>query len=131
MPTLFARYLRGFPLVVAIWAANPALAQNDRFAADPRLNNKSDAYGVSSRQAAHKCVAAAEQAAKAAGFTGIEVIGIKSVEGKPDGYEIEGWVRVGGGGPAWRENVPARGSFECEIARGRIVDLDFDEIPGL
>jgi len=111
--------------------AAPVLAQTDRFAADPRLDNKPDAYGVSSRQAAHKCVAAAEDAAKTAKFTGVDVIGLKSVERKPEGYEIEGWVRVGGGGPAWRDNAPARGSFECEIVRGRIVDLGFDDVPGL
>ena len=111
--------------------AAPVLAQTDRFAADPRLDNKPDAYGVSSRQAGHKCVAAAEDAAKTAKFTGVDVIGLKSVERKPEGYEIEGWVRVGGGGPAWRDNTPARGSFECKIVRGRIVDLGFDDVPGL
>lgn len=131
MPRRPALSFRSALIAGTVAMAVPAIAQADRFAADPRLDNKADSYGVSSRQAAHKCVAAAEDAAKTARFTGVEVIGIKTVERKSDGYEIEGWIRVSGGGPEWRDNAPARGSFECEISRGKIVDLDFDEISGL
>ncbi|WP_395331320.1 hypothetical protein WBP06_01935 [Novosphingobium sp. BL-8H] len=113
-----------------------ALAQAVSAANDPRLNNQRDAFGVSSRQAAHMCLAAAEKALQAAGYTGVQVVGLKQIESKAEGYELEAWVSVSGGGPAWRgadgdKGGPLRGTVDCEVKRGSIVDLDFDDIPGV
>lgn len=112
--------------------AIPALAQADRFANDARIDNKRDAFGISSRQAAHMCFAAAEKALQGADYKGVQMVGLKEVERKAEGYEIEVWVSVSGGGPAWRGDDGAlRGSVDCEVKRGKIVDLDFDDIPGV
>lgn len=120
-------------LLALVTAAVPAaaFAQGDRFARDPRLDNQRDAYGVSSRQAAHMCAAAAEKALQGAAYKGVQVVGLKQVERKAEGYEIEAWISVSGGGPAGRGDGPLRGALECEIARGKIADMDFDGIPGV
>lgn len=116
----------------AILFAAAASAQADRLANDNRIDNKRDAFGVSSRQAAHMCFAAAEKALQGAGYKGVQVVGLKEAERKAEGYEIEAWVSVTGGGPAWRGDDGAlRGSVDCEVKRGKIVDLDFDDIPGV
>lgn len=122
--------------ILAISLPGSAYAQADRLASDPRLSNQRDAFGVSSRQAAHMCFAAAEKALKGAGYEGVQVVGLKEVEAKAEGYELEAWVSVSGGGPAWRgtdgdKGGPLRGTVDCEVKQGNIVDLDFDDIPGV
>lgn len=116
----------------AALSAIAASAQADRLANDPRIDNRRDAFGISSRQAAHMCLAAAEKALQGAAYTGVQVVGLKEIERKAEGYEIEAWISVTGGGPTWRGDDGAlRGSVECEVKRGKIVDLDFDDIPGV
>ncbi|TCM19612.1 hypothetical protein EDF56_103255 [Novosphingobium sp. PhB165] len=107
-----------------------ALAQTDRFGTDRRLDNRRDEFGVSSRQAAHMCAGAAETALHGAGYTGVQVVGLKDIEHKPEGYVLSAWVSVSGGG-ASAEGKAKRGDFRCEIGRGSIVNLGFNGIPGV
>lgn len=122
------------PLVAALVLALlpvAAFAQSDRSANDPRLDNRRDAFGVSSRQAAHMCAAAAEKALQGAAYKGVQIVGLKQIEHKDQGYALESWVSVSGGGPAGRGEGPLRGTLNCTVEQGKIAGLDFDGIPGV
>lgn len=93
---------------------------------------RADRYGYrggNANAAIQRCAAAAEREARRAGFRYAQVTQIRDVDRERRGFEVEGRIEVADGFRG-RRGVD-RGRFSCDVSRGRIIDLDFDNIRGL
>lgn len=99
--------------------------------------------GLTWRSAVAKCVSAAE--ARASRFGNADVTDIRDVRQTRWGYEVKGRIAVNGGRHGWRGDDRRYGQgwdgdyrgwnsglsgydsgrFECTVAHGRVVDVDF------
>ena len=91
------------------------------------------------RRAIDKCVRVAENQARRAGYRYANVVDISNVRDTRRGWNIRGRIEVDGQrgyrdqrrGYRGYNNGSDRGSFKCEIRRGRVVDIDYRGIRGL
>ena len=92
--------------------------------------------GRHGNRAVQRCINAVEREARRAGFGYAQVTQIRDVDRERRGFEVEGRIEVGdrygyGYRNRYRGRGIDRGKFSCDIRRGRIVDIDFDNIRGL
>ncbi|ANU07644.1 hypothetical protein [Paraurantiacibacter namhicola] len=109
---------------------------------DDRRGYRHRGYRDNPRRAVEKCVRAAERTANRYSYGGrADVIDIRDVDRKRDGYRIKGRIAVQTGYRdgryrdyrGYRNNDRGydTGKFTCRIERGRVVDVDFKGIRGL
>lgn len=111
----------------------------------------SDRYRGNPRAAVEQCVSIAERNAARYSYGRADVTDVREVRLTRDGYQIKGRIAVNAMGRGWRNgdsfygrgwggdyrgwNSNLRGydsgSFNCKIAYGRVVDLDYSGIRGL
>jgi hypothetical protein len=111
---------------------------------DRRRYDHDRRYGA--RDAVERCVRAAEREAYRTGFRRADVSDIRDVRASRDGYRVKGRIAVDTGyrdgryGRGWnndyrgyRDNMSGwdSGKFTCRIERGRVVNMDYDNIRGL
>lgn len=101
----------------------------DRHYNDRHYGNRFNYRGGHPDRAVQRCVNAVEREARRNGFRYAQVTSIRDVDRERRGWEIEGRIEVADG-YRWGRGVD-RGRFSCDIRRGRIVDIDFDNIRGL
>ena len=110
-----------------------------RYRGDYRDQRYDNRYAYQGRQRAEqaiqRCIYAAENQARRAGFRYAKVTQIRDVDRERRGFEVEGRIEVAGqrgyGYGYNRRGRVDRGKFSCDIRRGRITDIDFDNIRGL
>ena len=107
-----------------------------------------DRYGYrgNPRSAVERCINTARQQAQRYGYRYAQVTDIRDVKDTRYGWRVKGKMVVDGAYQGGRYdrygyydrnnrynrwNSRDNGSFECDIERGRVVDLDFDGIRGL
>ena len=141
-------------LIIGGIAAVASAASKDRYRDGYRYHDNRYGHG-NSYSAVEQCARAVERDARRAGFKRARVTDIRDVDRERRGWEVtgrlvvedgRGWghrdryrdrddyrYRVGyddrrGG---YRDRDFDRGSFKCEIRRGRVVDIDYRGIRGL
>ena len=129
-------------------AAILSSGNRDRYRDDYRYNDRrgSNYYGnrgyngYGARAAVDQCVRAAEQQAQRYTGARAEVYEVRDIDRERDGFEVKGRIAVQdrwGGGRygdyrrGYRNSGWDEGTFNCDVRRGRIVDLDFGGIRGL
>lgn len=108
----------------------------DRRYRDYRGDYRGNRYNYRNRdraeRAVQRCINAAENQARRAGFRYANVTQIRDVDRERRGFEVEGRIEVADRGYGYRGRRGVdRGKFTCDIRRGRITDIDFDNIRGL
>ena len=119
--------------IAAIASASNRDRRNDRYRNDYYRNNGNP------RGAIDQCVRVAENQARRAGYRYANVVDISNVRDPRRGWNIRGRIEVDGQrgyrdqrrGYRGYNNGSDRGSFKCEIRRGRVVDIDYNGIRGL
>ncbi len=123
--------------IAAIASAASKDRRHDRYRDDYYRNNGNP------RAAIDKCVRVAENQARRAGYRYANVVDISNVRDTRRGWNIRGRIEVDGQ-RGYRDQRRGyrydrrgynsrndRGSFKCEIRRGRVVDIDYSGIRGL
>ena len=83
-------------------------------------------------QAVTRCIRAAEGQAYRAGYRYARVTEIRDVDRGRRGFEVQGRIEVGDRGNGYRGRGGFdRGRFTCDLSRGRVNYIDFDNIRGL
>ena len=119
---------------------------------DQRYDGRNGYNAMNPRDAVQQCVYAAQASANRVSYGGrAQVIDIRSVDRKSDGYKVKGRIAVNTMGRDWRAGDRTygngwgndyrgwndrdrgydSGTFTCQVRYGRVVDLDFDGIRGL
>lgn len=106
---------------------------DDRRGYDNRYDSR---YNYQSRQRAEqavtRCVRAAENEARRAGYRYARVTEIRDIDRERRGFEVEGRIEVSGRDYGYRGRQSYdRGRFTCDMSRGRVTDIDFSGIRGL
>lgn len=103
-----------------------------------RYNYRDNYRRGSARQSVDRCIRAAEQDAGRYTYGRANVMEIRDVDRKRNGYRVKGTIAVGDGyssrrGNRYRNNRRGydTGRFTCDIRNGRIVDIDYRGIRGL
>ena len=79
-----------------------------------------------------RCVRAAENEARRAGYRYARVTEIRDIDRERRGFEVEGRIEVADRGYGYRGRQSIdRGRFSCDLSRGRVTDIDFSGIRGL
>ena len=118
--------------IAAIASSSNRDRRNDRYRNDYYRHNGNP------RRAIDKCVRVAENQARRAGYRYANVVDISNVRDTRRGWNIHGRIEVDGQrgyrdrrGYRGYNNRADRGSFRCQIRRGRVVDVDYNGIRGL
>lgn len=112
---------------------------NDRNYNDGRYynNNRGDRYAGrgNPRQAVAQCVSVARNEARRYGYRQARVTEIRNVNDTRYGWRVKGQIVVDDGyrGGRYDRNRRGgdRGRFTCDVQRGRVTGLDFNNIRGL
>lgn len=94
-------------------------------------------YRYGPRGAIERCVAAVENNARRYGYRYANVTEIRDVDGRRGDLRVKGRLQVDGRYDRYsrygygRHRGYDRGKFTCRIDRGRVYDIDYDNIRGL
>ena len=139
--------IAGALIIGGIAAIATAASKRDRYDRDYRYRDRNyrgyrdnyyRSYG-NPRSAVERCVNAAEREARRYGYRYANVTQIRDVDDRRQGWRVKGRIQVDGNrgyynrGRYDRYNRRGydRGSFKCDIRRGRVVDIDFSGVRGL
>ncbi len=103
---------------------NRGYDRNDRY------NNNGYNRG-NGRAAVERCVRAAENDARRAGYRYANVTEIRDVDNTRNGWRVKGRIDVQGTHGRYGGRHGDSGKFSCNLSRGRVVNLDFSGIRGL
>ncbi len=147
-------------LIIGGIAAIASAASKERYGDGYRYRESRYGHG-NSRAAVERCVRTVERDARRAGYRFAEVTQIRDVDRERRGWEVtgrlvvdgkRGWGHRDGYRDDYRYRIgyddyrgdyrdrdyrdarhrgADRGSFKCEIQRGRVVGIDYRGIPGL
>ena len=127
--------IAGALIIGGIAAVAAAVSNNGDDRYDYGYRDRSDRWGGrwgqgNSRAAVDQCVRAAESSARRYSYGRADVIDIRKVTSKRNGYNVNGRIAVdhrgsGWRGNDWRRNGQDTGSFTCKVRYGRVTDVDF------
>lgn len=130
--------IAGALIIGGIAAVAAAASDNDRdryrygYGRDYDRRGYSYGHRMDSRQAVSQCVRAAEANASRYSYGRADVIDIRSVRNKRNGYDVKGRIAVDSNRRGWNRNRGYdTGKFTCKVRYGRIADLDYSGIRGL
>ena len=83
------------------------------------------------RAAVQRCIRAAENDARRAGYRYANVTQIRDVDNTRNGWRVKGRINVQDTNSRYGGRYGDSGKFSCDLSRGRVVNLDFSGIRGL